>query len=314
MKKKKFLVNFIFLTSFITLLNSIIFKLGSKKYNAKDSPDKIYLWKLGKIAYKVRGEGPPLLLIHGIGNGTSSYEWRKNIPYLSKHFKVYSIDLLGFGYSSRPKLTYTAFLYVQLIQDFIKNVIKEPTFVIANSQSASFAVIAANFSPNLFKKLILISPTGIKEQIDSPTFKSKIIKLFIETPIIGTTFYNLISSKLYIYYFIKTKLYNSSFSIAPSLVDNYYLASKAGGASSRYLLASFLGGYMNINITNFLNKISCPICTIWGKENPLVSKDLLNEWTKINPSITSYIFRKSKTMPHEEEPFYFNEVCKNFFN
>ena len=251
-------------------------------------------------------------LIHGIGNGASSYEWRKNIPLLSKNFRVYSIDLLGFGYSSRPKITYTAYLYVQLLQDFIKNVIKEPAFVIANSQSASFAVMSCAISPGLFKKLILISPTGIEKQSNYPDKKNKILKKIIETPIIGTTFYKIIASKPYTYYFLKNKLYKSGHSINASLINAYHGSSHLGGPSSRYFLASFLGEYLNVNVRQALNKVTCPICIIWGKENELVPVTLLNEWTLLKPSITSYVFNKSKAMPHEEEPLYFNEVCKNF--
>lgn len=298
--------------SALTIINRTLFKLGSYRYKKIQRKYKTYSWKLGKIHYRVEGRGLPLLLIHGIGNGASSYEWRKNIPFLSKHFRVYSIDLLGFGYSSRPKITYTAYLYVQLIQDFIKDVIKEPVFVIANSQSASFALMSCAMSPGLFKKLILISPTGIDKQSKYPEPKTKIIKKLIETPIIGTTFYQVISSKPYICYFLKNKLYRSRYSINSSLVNAYYGSAHLGGPSSRYFLASFLGEYLNVNVRETLRKVTCPICIIWGRENELVPLKLLDEWTLLKPSITSYIFDKSKAMPHEEEPLYFNEICKDF--
>ena len=52
------------------------------------------------------------------------------------------MDLLGCGCSDRPKITYTNFLYVQLITDFIKAVIKQPTDVLTSGLSGSFAVMA----------------------------------------------------------------------------------------------------------------------------------------------------------------------------
>ena len=307
MKKKNFFINLFLLISSIGIINRIIFKIASIKYKKTRRFNKSYSWKYGKIHYSVEGSGTPLLLLHGIGNGASSYEWRKNIPYLSKHFKVYNLDLLVWIFFE-TKAYLHCFLYVQLIQDFIKNIIKEPTFVIANSQSASFAVMSCALSPALFKKLVLISPTGINKQSDYPTVNSKIIKSIIETPIIGTAFYLIISSKLYTYFFIKKNLYKSSFSISYSLINTYHASSHLGGPSSRYLLASFLGEYMNVNVKDALDRLTCPICIIWGKENELVPLSLLDEWTLINPSTSSYIFNKSKAMPHEEEPLYFNEV------
>jgi pimeloyl-ACP methyl ester carboxylesterase len=51
----------------------------------------------GHIAYEVVGEGPPVVLIHGLGG--SGRWWRRNAPELAAHFTVYMIDVLGFGLS-----------------------------------------------------------------------------------------------------------------------------------------------------------------------------------------------------------------------
>ena len=124
MKKRKKLLTFTLILLSIQLINQLIFLTSKFKYKKIKKKYNWYPWKFGKIHYRIQGSGPPLLLIHGIGNGASSYEWRKNIPYLSKNFTVYAIDLIGYGLSAKPKFTYTAFLYVQLINDFIKDVIK----------------------------------------------------------------------------------------------------------------------------------------------------------------------------------------------
>ena len=73
---------------------------------------------------------------------SSSAEWKFLKKQLSKNHTVYCMDLLGCGCSDRPKITYTNFLYVQLISDFIKAVIKQPTDVLTSGLSGSFAVMA----------------------------------------------------------------------------------------------------------------------------------------------------------------------------
>lgn len=46
--------------------------------------------------------GPPILLIHGFGASVGHF--RKNIPVLAgEGYRVYAIDLLGFGASDKPK-------------------------------------------------------------------------------------------------------------------------------------------------------------------------------------------------------------------
>ena len=60
-------------------------------------------WKGYKIQYTVMGEGNPLVLVHGFG--ASIGHWRKNIPFLaSGGYRVFAIDLLGFGGSDKPPL------------------------------------------------------------------------------------------------------------------------------------------------------------------------------------------------------------------
>jgi alpha-beta hydrolase superfamily lysophospholipase len=49
------------------------------------------------ISYEVAGDGQPLVLVHGLG--ASGRWWARNVRGLSRHFRVYVIDLIGFGWS-----------------------------------------------------------------------------------------------------------------------------------------------------------------------------------------------------------------------
>ncbi|MFN8907780.1 MAG: alpha/beta fold hydrolase, partial [Betaproteobacteria bacterium] len=53
-----------------------------------------------EIAAAVRGEGPPLLLLHGFPQ--SHLIWRKVAPALAQRFTVVATDLRGYGASSKP--------------------------------------------------------------------------------------------------------------------------------------------------------------------------------------------------------------------
>src|SRR5690348_2608618 len=58
-------------------------------------------WKHGQIFYRHAGreDAPPVLFVHGIGVGARAFMWRRNFVPLSRDFRVYALDLLGFGYS-----------------------------------------------------------------------------------------------------------------------------------------------------------------------------------------------------------------------
>ena len=139
----------------MALINKYIQISASGKNILEDSESLCYRWRFGNIHYKRTGNGKPLLLIHDLASSSSSYEWNSVVRPLSEHFTVYTIDLLGCGRSEKPNMTYTNYLYVQLICDFIKSVIGRRTSVITSGSSASLALMACSSNSNLFDSLFL---------------------------------------------------------------------------------------------------------------------------------------------------------------
>lgn len=105
-----------------------------------------YEWLFGKVRYTKKGNGNPLLLIHDLAPGSSSYEFSRISSELAKTNEVYILDLPGYGLSDKQNITYTNFLYVELVTDFIKNVIGKKTDVITSGDS-SIAIMACHNNP-----------------------------------------------------------------------------------------------------------------------------------------------------------------------
>ena len=57
---------------------------------------------------------------------------RYNIPELAKKYKVYAIDLLGFGWSDKALIEYDAMVWRDQVVDFLKEIVKEPAVVVGN--------------------------------------------------------------------------------------------------------------------------------------------------------------------------------------
>ena len=115
------------ITTAIHTFNKIIEKTAVKKQILSRTEKMYFDWKLGRICYTVHGVGSPVLLIHDSIPCSSMHEWDKIKKDLAKEHTVFCIDLLGCGNSDRPKITYTNYVYVQLITDFIQKIIKEKT-------------------------------------------------------------------------------------------------------------------------------------------------------------------------------------------
>ena len=114
------------------------------------------------------GQGPAVVLLHGIYAGASGYEWRKNFDALSEHFNVYAPDWLGFGLSDKPRIRYTDAVYVEQLARFLREVVQEPCVLVASSLATAYAVQVAHDAPDLVQSLILVCPTGFRHLAHTP--------------------------------------------------------------------------------------------------------------------------------------------------
>src|SRR5688572_19436572 len=69
------------------------------------------------VTYRLAGEGPPLLLLHGITS--SSQTWERVLPALAEHHTVIAPDLLGHGESAKPRGDYSLGAYASGVRDLI---------------------------------------------------------------------------------------------------------------------------------------------------------------------------------------------------
>lgn len=305
LKNKKKISIIAALTCFIILLihliNKLIFFVSSLKETLYSGNSNTYHWRFGKIFYTKKGSGSPLLLIHDLDCTSSDYEWKELVNVYAEHYTVYTIDLLGCGRSEKPKLTYTNYMYVQLITDFIKNVIKQKTNIVATGKSTSIVTMACFTNSELFNNLIFINPSDISEQNKFPTNKHKLLKHLIECPIIGTSIYNIIVNKYFIKYKFSNEYFYKSNDVKRKYIEAYYEASHLSGASSKYLYSSIKSHFTNINIVHAIKEINNSIYIIGGEEANHIDK-IISDYTNLNPSIEATVIPESKLLPQLEKP------------
>ncbi len=136
----------------------------------------------GKIVYHTAGQGAPLLFLHDVFVGASSFEWSKIYPTFSTRYQVLVPDLLGFGESQRPRSAISIKAQYQSLYAFLASIV--PGFsspplhhrhrsaeaspysaqqlpkctIIASGLSANLALLLAAHYPNNFSKLLLWRP------------------------------------------------------------------------------------------------------------------------------------------------------------
>jgi len=309
MKTKNKLLTLLILSASTAVTTAVINKCikysATSKNILSDSKPLCYKWRFGNIHYTKTGTGKPLLLIHDLTACSSGYEWNQ-----IEEYTVYTLDLLGCGRSEKPDLTYTNYLYVQLISDFIKSEIGHRTNVIASGSSSPLAVMACNQSPELFNQIMLINPDSLLTCSQIPNKHGRVYKFILDLPILGTLLYHIATSKQAIMEEFSNNFCNP-YSVNTSLVDAYYESAHLGD-SPKSLYASVRCNYTKCNIVNALKKINNSIYIIGGCEMENIN-EMIREYQIYNPAIESSLVSNSKYLPQLENPSELYRAIQMFF-
>lgn len=285
----------------IHIINNVHASLCTVKNLLKNSENRYYEWRFGNIRYQKKGSGSPLLLVHDLTAGSSNYEYHRLINNLTQKHEVYSIDLLGYGLSDKPSMTYTNNLYEQLICDFIKNVIGKKTSVIATGESVPFIIMACHNNPEIFNKIICINPQNLYLQNQIPSKQTNLLKLFLEIPVLGTFIYHLQTNKHTIEKKFKEEFFCYPDEVKEKYIYNYLEAAHFGNYNSKYSFASYIGKYMNMNIIHELKEINNSILMIGGQEEKDI-QTIIENYKYYNPAIEEIFIPKTKHLPQLEAP------------
>ncbi|WP_166395022.1 alpha/beta fold hydrolase [Rubrobacter marinus] len=266
----------------------------------------------GELAYAVAGEAgaPPVLLVHGVYAGASSFEFRRNFEALSRDFRVYAIDLLGCGASERPERGYGPDDVAEQVEGFARDVIGARTHLVASSLSAALIVPVAVRSPRLFGRLVLICPTGFGS-LDRPSGRlGDAIHASFRAPVIGDGLYNAIVSKAGIRYYLGRIAYHDGGLVDEDLVWDYYRTGHQPGA--KHLAAAFVSGKLNFGLKGLWSRVPQKTLLAWGQEARTTPLRQAEVFTRGNPRAELRVFRDAALLPHDERAEAFNEEVRRF--
>lgn len=296
---------------------------GAAAYNAlakKDIPElenliggdeRWFGWRGWQVQYTMRGRGPAVLLVHGIHAAASSYEWRATVHELAKTHTVYTLDLLGFGRSSRPNTAYSARLYQALIDDFVEQVVRTPTALVASSLSAAYAIVLGARNPGLYPALVVIAPTGLVRLTDPVTPAGDVTRLALGTPVLGTAAFNALVSRASLRGHLE-KIYANAAYVTEELVDDYYWTAHQEGA--KFAPSAFIGGKLNVDVRRPLRGLTQPTLLVWGEQADLTPLDEAHNFLALKPDIELSILSPAGDLPHDERATEFNEAVSEFLS
>ncbi|HEY9647120.1 MAG TPA: alpha/beta fold hydrolase, partial [Chroococcidiopsis sp.] len=192
-----------------------------------------WTWQGHTIRYTVAGEGRPLILVHGFG--ASIGHWRKNIPVLAAAgYRVFAIDLLGFGGSDKAPVDYTVELWQDLLCDFHAAHVQQPAIFVGNSIGALLTLmILANHPAIAAGGVLLNAAGGLNHRPDELSLPLRFVMgmftKLVRSEAIGPFLFNRIRQRQRIRGTLK-QVYRDHTAITDELVDILYTPSCDPGA------------------------------------------------------------------------------------
>jgi len=291
---------------------------------------KNWLFKDLKVHYKVIGEltNPPIVLIHGFG--ASSDHWRNNAEvFASEGFRVYGIDLIGFGKSEQNfqgKINHLDNqFWANQLSTFLDEIVETKKYgkviLIGNSLGALTAITTLSQNPEIIKALIaapLPEPVFVNPiKVSLPKWLLKVKRFLIKV------FFELFPLKALVSLISRTKLINFALQGAYfRSISNDKLLKRIVTIPARRANASNALKAMCIGMSNRPNSLKGPsiiekiqklpnrppFLLIWGNEDKLIPIFLAKKLIRLHPWLKLIVINNAGHCIHDELPKHFNQI------
>ncbi|KUI24215.1 hypothetical protein AU196_20130 [Mycobacterium sp. IS-1742] len=115
-------------------------------------------------AFRIAGDGPAILLIHGIGDNSTT--WSTVQTKLAQRFTVIAPDLLGHGKSDKPRADYSVAAYANGMRDLLSVLGVDRVTVVGHSLGGGVAMQFAYQFPQFVDRLILVGAGGVTKDVN----------------------------------------------------------------------------------------------------------------------------------------------------
>lgn len=247
----------------------------------------------------VRGQGEPLVLVHG--SQMNVYDWRNNIDFFSRYFKVYAFDMVGCGFTDKPEEAYTPDYFAGFIAGLLDHYgIRRASFV-ASSWGGGHVLHFALKHPDRVDKMVLSSPCGLPHTM---TLLDRILAI----PVVGriTMWFgnrNIIKNELGLMFADKAFIDDG---LIDSVFKPLYMPGGINATVKSYQRADF--SYVKNNLENVEN----PVLLLWGKEDRIHLLRMAEEMKRRVPGSELRVIERAGHLPHEEASNDFNGLAIAF--
>ena len=236
----------------------------------------------GKFSYLEKGEGTPIVILHGLMGGLSNFDGVVDF-FPDKGYKILIPELPLYNMSLLQTSVQT---FAKFIKDFIKYQDLGKVILLGNSLGGHIALLATKMYPELIKGLVITGSSGLYENAMGESYPRR-----------GD------------YEFIKKKAQNVFYDPAVAtkeIVDEVYVT-----VSDRNKLIKTLAiakSAIRHNMAKDLPKMKTPTCIIWGRDDNVTPPEVAEDFNKLLPDSDLYWIEKCGHAAMMEHPDLFNQL------
>jgi pimeloyl-ACP methyl ester carboxylesterase len=259
-----------------------------------------------RVNYVEMGEGPPLVLVHGLSGAWQN--WLEQIPHFSDSHRVIALDLPGFGASPMPPWEISIPAYGRFLRDFCERLGIDRCALVGNSMGGFITTEVAIAEPERVEKLVLVSAAGItwaRARREPAAMIGRVgraaLPLALRFQLSGIRRPGL-----------RRRAFQGVFHDPGSLRREVLWENLAAAMSSPgyYDAMTNLFGY---DIRDRLEEIEEPTLVVWGRNDRVVPVPAALSYKKrIGDNAELVIFDRCGHVPQMERPVRFNRLLARF--
>jgi pimeloyl-ACP methyl ester carboxylesterase len=185
------------------------------------------------VRYEIAGKGDPVVLVHGLSGSTRW--WNRNVPDLAEHYRVYLVNLPGFGALRRSGPRFVLAEATSWLLAWMEAVGLESAHLVGHSMGGYLSLRLAARRPEAVGRLVLVDPAGM------PSHRTMLGHL---GPLLLSARYGKPS---FLPVLVRDALHAGPFTLL---------------RTARDLLAE--------DVRDDLRRVEAPTLLVWGKRDPLI--------------------------------------------
>jgi len=264
-----------------------------------------------EVRYFRAGEGPALLLVHGMAGSAST--WKATMRLLARDFTVIAPDLLGHGRSDKPRTDYSLGAFAAGLRDLLIATDIERATVVGQSLGGGIAMQLCYQHPEQVERLVLVSSGGLGREV------SALLRVFTfpgseyVMPAVMNSYVRDAGN-------VVSQFLHRAGVRAPSVEEKWKAYVSLCGGENRQAFVKTLRSVVDISGQSvsahdrlYLSR-HLPTLIVWGERDNIIPVEHAYAAHDAMPGSRLEIFEGSSHFPQSEEPERFAAVLRDFMD